>query len=134
MKSCVEVFAFRIRENCIIPWEYVDSKEYQEGPNTPAACGYGVRIDSDEKEERNVSACLSEVNPCKYFHGISWVDSTDEELLWIKCSCSSSHGYTIRDEDQQAETLQSITYRAFELAESAIKAAIAQAIEEQFGS
>ena len=32
------------------------------------------------------------------------------------------------------ENIQSITYRAFELAESAIKAAIAQAIEEQFGS
>ena len=31
------------------------------------------------------------------------------------------------------EDTQSITYRAFELAESAIKAAIAQAIEEQFG-
>jgi hypothetical protein len=30
------------------------------------------------------------------------------------------------------EAVQSITYRAFELAESAIKAAIAQAIEEQF--
>ena len=35
---------------------------------------------------------------------------------------------------KDAETLQSITYRAFELAESAIKAAIAQAIEEQLGS
>jgi hypothetical protein len=31
-----------------------------------------------------------------------------------------------------SETMQSITYRVFELAESAIKAAIAQAIEEQF--
>jgi hypothetical protein len=33
---------------------------------------------------------------------------------------------------QQEIKAQSITYRAFELAESAIKAAIAQAIEEQF--
>jgi hypothetical protein len=57
----------------------------------------------------------------------------DEAEKMIKCFAKEGkdwHDYLHGIKD--AETLQSITYRAFELAESAIKAAIAQAIEEQF--
>ena len=131
MKSCVEVFAFCIRENCIIPNNYlIQVPEHQ---NLTTACGYDYEMGIFDYEHKHLSACLSQEAKCEFFNGIAFFN--DDGYGFIKCSCRQSLGNPLFEPVfEDAETLQSITYRAFELAESAIKAAIAQAIEEQFGS
>ena len=84
--------------------------------------------------------CFSfENGNCIHNGGIGFPFSGPGEQDFVICLHPKSMG--IRCEEypdarvvEYQDYLQSITYRAFELAESAIKAAIAQAIEEQLGS
>jgi hypothetical protein len=90
-----------------------------------------------EDSECAMPCSTLENGDCKYFRGLGFPFSGPGKQDFVICLHQKSMG--IRCEEypdarvvEHQDYLQSITYRAFELAESAIKAAIAQAIEEQF--